>query len=636
MCGIAGFLDQHKSVEENKRHLLDMLESIDHRGPDGSGIYQEGPLYLGHKRLAIIDLSKQGLQPKESNSERYVCSFNGEIYNFKEIRSELELEGYSFNSSSDTEVLLSLIDYLGFEKAIKRCVGMFAIALWDKKLKELKLARDRFGEKPLYYGWHKGAFIFGSELRSLIEHPYFEKTINSEALSLYFKNNYIKSPYSIYKDTYKLEAGKILTLNISNGIIPGSEVIEEYWSIENVTSKDLRDTFSGDFTEASLELEKLVKNSVAIQMQSDVPLGALLSGGVDSSLIVALMQDLSNKTVNTFSIGFSNTNFNEAHHAKSVAEFLGTNHEELYLSNSEVIDAALKMASIYDEPFSDSSQVPTYLVSKLARKKVTVSLSGDGGDELFFGYSKYLLADKISRVPFKNSIATLIKKFPKASLLANQIFSGSKRNISSDSLEFLVLLLESKNYSHLAEILATDRFAQDYLLTKSNEYKSDYTNSRNLDVNFDVFEAMMFFDRKMYLADDILTKVDRASMAVSLENRVPLLDHRILEFSATLPKSFLYKDGIQKRILKDVLYRQVPKELIDRPKAGFSPPISDWLKNDLKDWAGDLLYEDQADNDFINLEASRELFKDHIDNKKDNSILLWKILMFQDWKRQWL
>lgn len=626
MCGIAGFIDDQLTLEENKGYLVNMLRAIEHRGPDGSGIYTDGPVYLGHQRLAIIDLSSKGHQPKESNSGRYICSFNGEIYNYKELRFELEKKGYIFNSSTDTEVLLTLIDHLGLEDALKQCVGMFAIALWDRELEVLSLARDRFGEKPLYYGWHKGKFIFGSELKSLIEHPSFEKKLCNQALDSYFKYNYIETPFSIFENTKKLGSGEILSLNIKQGLKENSEEVTKYWSLEGTFLNGLENNFTGNYSDARNKLQEHLKDSVKQQMQADVPLGAMLSGGIDSSLIVALMQENSINKVNTFSIGFLDKNLDEAKYSKEIASHLGTNHHELYVTENEVQSAALEMSSIFDEPFSDSSQVPTFLVSKLAKERVTVSLSGDGGDELFFGYSKYITALKISQLPQKELLSKVIKII--SSLPHLDI---SKLLKLKQSLQFLSLLLNSSDFSKLYQLLSSDRF-YDKLVNQT--YQRSESEDLHKEISNYMHSSFMYLDTKKYLADDILVKVDRASMAVSLENRVPFLDHRILEFSSTLPFEFLYSKNQQKRLLRDIAYGYIPKNLLNRPKSGFVPPISNWLKSDLKDWSIDLL--SNAGDEFIDIEYSRKIFEEHIRGKRDHSISLWKILMFLDWKRRWL
>jgi len=632
MCGIAGFIDTKTSKEVSINRLNKMLQSIEHRGPDDSGVFSDGPIYLGHNRLAIIDLSKHGHQPKISTSGRYVCSFNGEIYNYKILKVELEKKGYSFLSNSDTEVLLTLIEEYGFNKAIKKCIGMFAIALWDKKKNEVKLARDRYGEKPLYYGWHDGIFLFGSELKALVAHSSFSKEICNEALGIYFKYNYIKAPYSIYKNTYKLEPGKILTLNLSCGLVPKGEEISSYWSIDEISAKGIRDPYKGNFRDASIELESILADAVGMQMQSDVPLGALLSGGVDSSLIVSLMQNASGKNINTFSIGFKDKEFNEANYSKAIASHLGTNHEELYLDNKYISETALSMSSIYDEPFGDASQVPTYLVSKLAKQRVTVSLSGDGGDEIFCGYSKYLLGQNLSKIPFRNFLGYVLKVVPKKFTQIVLSHLRGKKEFDESSMEFLISLLDCKTYIELSDTLSLDRKASEY-------FKNDTKNKLILDspyseINNNILQSMMYIDRKGYLPDDILVKVDRASMAVSLENRVPFLDHRIVEFASSLPLGFINGQGIQKRILKDILYRHVPKALVDRPKSGFSPPIAQWLRSDLKEWSESLL--NQSQNASIDIVSARHLYEEHLTGFRDNSILLWKILMFLDWERKWI
>jgi len=641
MCGFAGFIDNQECLNTNHSHLEVMLNSLLHRGPDDSGIWKEAGVCIGHRRLSIQDLSFNGHQPMKSTSGRFILVFNGEIYNYKSLRTNLKKKGISFQGCSDTEVLLALIETEGIENAIHKCVGMFAIALWDISDKRLYLARDRFGEKPLYYGWHDGVFIFGSELKALMAHPKFKKVIDKKSLSLLLSFGYIQSPHSIFKNTYKLQQGCIHTFKFPASIRSytkencESKVID-YWSSDRILTSNFKKPFNGNFDEATDELEELLIDSVSLQMHADVPLGAFLSGGVDSSLIVSLMQRLTNRQVQTFTIGFDDPRFNEAEYSKSIANHLETDHTELYLNNSDVQNIICKLPSVFDEPFADQSQIPTYLLSRLAKHNVTVCLSGDGADEIFCGYNKYFLGSKISNIRLRKFWAHSMKILPWKLIedIGSILPVNLSKKISSERIEFIYKLLSANDNIELAKILSKSHLHPE-LFTKENVmHDTVFDNSSYADISQDFEYYAMALDRKSYLPDNIMTKVDRASMAVSLECRAPFLDYRIYNFASSLPHSFLSDGSTGKKILRELLFRYIPPNLIDRPKMGFSIPLADWLRGDLYNWAMDLLHG--SDDEYLNLTECKNVMQRHFLCERDYSPVLWPILMFQAWRQEWL
>lgn len=638
MCGIAGFLSNFPHCAST---LTSMGNSINHRGPDDSGEWfdsQDG-VYFSHRRLAILDRSNAGHQPMHSKSGRYCLIFNGEIYNHLDMRSQLS--GVHWNGGSDTETLLACFDRFGVSSTISMSVGMFSFGVWDKKLLQLTLGRDRIGEKPMYYGWQgnfEKSFIFGSELKSFKNHPHFQDEINRGALSLYSTYNYIPSPYSIYKNIFKLKPGCLLTVSLQHT----EPEIKSYWSAESIIHSCITNKFQGSY-ELINEFENLLKEVVAGQMLSDVPLGAFLSGGIDSSTIVAIMQSISSKPVKTFTIGFSEKGYNEAVYAKDVAAHLRTEHTELYVSPDDAMSVIPKLASIYDEPFSDSSQIPTFLISQLARKKVAVSLSGDGGDELFCGYNRYLLTQKIW-----NKISIIPEIF--RTLTSNFLKSIPTRSLNLVSKKASVLLPHSIWHQNFAEkfykglnVLGASSEDELYLkivsLWSDSVVLGDYCNpSTSISLaehelkSLTIVERMMAKDILSYLPDDILTKVDRAAMAVSLETRVPFLDHRIIEFAWKLPMAMKLRNGQSKWIIRQVLKRHVPEKLFDRPKLGFSVPIGSWLRGPLREWAESLLDETRLKNEgYFNHFLIRKKWEEHISGKSDWQHHIWNILMFQSW-----
>lgn len=640
MCGIAGFVSLN--IVDYKSVLKAMVAKMNHRGPDSNGIWhnENCNVGLGHARLAIVDLSISGHQPMNSISGRYTMVFNGEIYNHVSIRKKLDAaKRINWKGTSDTETLLVAIENWGLNKTLENCVGMFAIALWDSKEEKITLARDRMGEKPLYYGWVNGNFVFASELKPIQSFPLFSNPINRNALSLFLKHCSIPDPYSIYEDVYKLEPGTILSIDVKSKAIKK----ERYWSIEKMANENNDPTFTGSSEQAVENLEQLLHEAVQLQMQADVPLGAFLSGGVDSSVIVALMQTQSDKKVNTFSIGFDQKEYNEANHAKKVANHIGTNHREAYMTGKEVSDIVPLLPKIYAEPFSESSQIPTYLVAEIAKKEVTVSLSGDAGDELFCGYSRYQLANqswnKSSRIPYflRHSVSKLISNLPIGLLEVllkpfegKTNMNGHKINPVDRLLKVVPLLNFNKRKELYSKGFMTHNLdATDWVL-KSEETKSLFeTNKLEMD---SFFSEMMAVDLMTYLPNNNLAKVDRASMANSLETRVPLLDHRIVDFAMSLPIEYKLRNGVDKWVLREVLYKYVPKKLIERPKMGFGVPLAEWLRGPLKEWCENLLNKKRLDEEgFFDSKIIRTKWKEHLEKKRNWQAQLWDVIVFQDW-----
>src|SRR5215469_12480415 len=603
MCGIAGFLDATQSTSRDQLLVTvqHMTTSLRHRGPDGDGVWVDPSrgIALGHRRLAIIDLSPAGHQPMHSSCGRYVITFNGEIYNFKDLRQQLEALGHNFRGHSDTEVMLAAITQWGVEAALEKFNGMFAFALWDRQEQALYLSRDRAGEKPLYYGWAGNTFLFCSELKALHHHPAFRAEIDRGSLAAYLRHNYIAAPHSIYKGIHKLPAATFLTVRAN----ARDASPKPYWSVKRAAEDGCANPFSGSEVDAINQLDSLLNDAVKIRMEADVPLGAFLSGGIDSSLVVAAMQANSSRPVQTFTIGFQVAEFNEAESAKEVAKHLGTDHTELYVTPEETMGVIPNLPSLYDEPFADVSQIPTFLVSQLARRKVTVSLSGDGGDELFGGYNSYFwgrtVHESIDWMPraLRRVLANSIN--PLSRLDWNFLFE-KRQSVLPDRLRQKDL---GKVLEKLSGILKVDdrealyRVLQSYwmdpasIVLGAEEKHSPLTDRANWAQLREFVHVMMYLDTVMYLPDDILVKVDRASMGVSLEARVPLLDHRIIEFAWRLPLGMKVKGNKGKGTLRQVLHKYVPEKLVDRPKQGFGVPIHKWLRGPLRAWAEDLLSE---------------------------------------------
>ena len=634
MCGIAGYIGETKNPSEC---LAKMAQAINHRGPDNNGIWTDfKQIGLAHTRLSILDLSDAGHQPMHSVSGNYVLIFNGEIYNHKYLRSELEsISNRNWLGHSDTETLLASIEEWGIENTLSKVKGMFAIALWDKRSKNLYLSCDRIGEKPLYYGWVNEQFVFASELKSIKQFPKFNNEIDRNSLAMFLRFNSIPAPYSIYEKIYKLEPGQIVKIHSK------SNQIQKYsfWSIEEAHKKGNKNKFIGTSNEAVDKLEHLLSNAVSSQMQSDVPLGAFLSGGVDSSTIVALMQSCSSSKVNTFTIGFNSKDFDEAKQAAMVAKHIGTDHYDKYVTDSDALDVIPNLPNIYDEPFADSSQIPTFLVSEFAKQKVTVALSGDAGDELFGGYNRYIFSEKTINTVLK--APSIIKK-----LASKTIFSISEEKWTSllggflnnsfanigNKIHKTADILSSESIRDLHLKLVSQIYNPSEWLKNSNEYKSKLNDDIVRFEELNSIESMMAYDLISYLPTDILTKVDRAAMSVSLETRIPFLDLDVIEFSASLPIEFKIRNGVSKWALREVLYRHVPKELIERPKMGFGVPLAEWLRGPLKDWAESLLDEKRLHQEgFFNVEFVRDKWLEHLNGNRNWSFQLWNVLMFQAW-----
>ena len=639
MCGIAGFIGE---CEQPIDSLTEMVKAIYHRGPDDQGVWFDEHYGIGmaHTRLSILDLSIAGHQPMESVSGRFMLVFNGEIYNHQALKIQLNnVAAIDWCGHSDTEILLAGFEAWGIEGTLKKASGMFAIAVWDGLTNTLTLARDRIGEKPLYYGWQGGAFLFGSELKSLKKHPSFKSEINRDAITLLLRHNYIPVPYSIYKGIAKLEPGCILTVSLKEP----QPRITTYWSGAKVVESGVANIFTGDAAEAVDELEILLKESVRQQMMADVPLGAFLSGGVDSSAVVALMQAQSSRPVKTFTIGFNEKGYNEAAHAKLVALHLGTEHTELYVTPEQAMEVIHKLPTLYDEPFSDSSQIPTFLVSHLAKQQVTVSLSGDGGDELFCGYNRYQMTNKLWNklsvvpVPLRkllgNGISSVSPQF--WNKIADYMPGAKPFNNIGDKLHKGAGVLARRSVDELYLGLVSTHRNPEALVIGATEPPTLLSGKTMELTGLSDIQRMMALDLMTYLPDDILVKVDRAAMGVSLETRVPFLDHRIVEFAWSLPQAIKLKEGQSKWPLRQVLYRYVPKELIDRPKMGFGVPLDKWLRDPLKGWAESLLDEERLKREgFFHPEPIRELWSEHLSGKRNWAGLLWSVLMFQAWLEQ--
>jgi asparagine synthase (glutamine-hydrolysing) len=632
MCGIAGFIDTEMSLDDKKMNLSTMLQSILHRGPDDAGTWldtQHG-VALGHRRLSIVDLSPAGHQPMTSACGRYVIIFNGEIYNHHALRQTVlqrtstVLEQLSktdqtrnvWRGHSDTETLLACLTAWGIEKTLQATVGMFALALWDKQTNTLTLARDRIGEKPLYYGWQNGAFLFGSELKALRAHLAFVGKTDWHAASTFLRLNYIPAPHSIYQGIFKLMPGTYLQLkpaDIAQKTLPAPVA---YWSLAQATLQGEQNPFKGSFNDAVDALEVLVRQAVQLQSVADVPVGAFLSGGIDSSTVVAMMQSATTSKVTSFSIGMPDAKMDESKHAAAVARHLGTNHVEHIIQPREALDLIPRLSEIWDEPFADSSQIPTYLLSQLAKQYVTVALSGDGGDEIFLGYQQYALYQKLWRT--RN-----LGKLPWQAVF-NAVTPFLKHTNAS------AFLHRSKSVTQAwqqpsAQMLSRfwfDRYRQGAVpLTEQKGVKV-----RDIPELGDAASTAALWDVSTYLPDDIMVKVDRAAMANGLETRAPLLDHRIIEFAYSLPLNYKLHNGVGKKVLKSVLYRHIPKNLVDRPKMGFSIPLAEWLKKELRPWAEDIIHNSTVNCEYIDKSMILSMWKEHLSGKFVHTERLWGVL----------
>jgi len=653
MCGITGFWDigQRFTSDKGVEVLRGMTQAIRSRGPDDDGVFQDedAGIALGHRRLSIVDLSPEGHQPMTSASGRYVMVFNGEVYNHDDLRDPLSAAGASFRGHSDTEVMLASIEHHGLEGAVQRFNGMFAFALWDHQERVLTLVRDRLGIKPLYYGWVGSMFVFGSELKAIKAIPGFANPVDRDSLALFMRHNYIPAPYSIYHGLFKLMPGALLRVDRELAGTPGDAVelsgkAQTYWSAREVAETGVADRLDLSDAEATSALDSLLRDAIGLRMRADVPLGAFLSGGIDSSLVVAQMQAQSSRPVQTFTIGFDEQAYDEAKHAKAVSTHLGTDHHELYVSAQDALDVVPKLPTLFDEPFADSSQIPTYLVSKMARSNVAVSLSGDGGDELFSGYNRYFWGDELRRKMHR--IPQPLRRSAAWTLRSQERFFGAVFEFANRYMPARLHLRNPRTkVGMLADMLATSSDDDRYrwlvshwrdpasIVLGSTEPPTALTDPlRRADIA-DSIERMMYTDLVSYLPDDILTKVDRASMAVSLEARVPLLDHRVVEFAWKTPMRQKVRGGQGKWLLRQVLYQYVPKEMIERPKMGFGVPIGEWLRGPLRDWAETLLSEQRLrEEGYFDPLPIRKMWMDHTAGRVNEPYRLWDVLMFQAWQ----
>lgn len=628
MCGFAGFYCSQGFPHQAESLLETMARRIAHRGPDDSGYWvdEKAGIGLAHRRLSIIDLSKAGSQPMHCCAGRYVLIFNGEIYNHRELRKMLEGMGNApaWRGHTDTETLLACFSEWGVDKTLNSAVGMFALALWDRNEHVLSLARDRMGEKPLYWGWQAGALLFGSELKALSVHPAFRGEIDPDALELLLRKNCIPSPWTIYKGIKKLEPGHCVSFPLG-GESPENIEPYPYWCIGDVIRNGLRHPFTGSDAEAVDAVENVLSLSISGQMLADVPVGAFLSGGIDSSVVVALMQASSQRPVRTFSIGFEEKGFNEAQHALAVARHLGTDHTELYVRSSDALDVIPSLPEIYCEPFADSSQIPSILVSRLASQHVTVALSGDGGDELFGGYKHYdfvpTLYSRIEKIPYglrkvTADVLSILPSFNKVKTLEGLMYARGQEEFYS------TFTSAWKKYEEVV-VNACDR---------QKSAKDIYQEG----VEGCFVSWMMAQDTRNYLSNDILEKMDRSAMANSLETRMPLLDHRVLELAWTLPLNMKIRDGKGKWVLRELLYRYVPQELVDRPKKGFSIPLAEWLRTSLREWADACLEEERLKREgFFDVKKVRKDWAEHLSGRRNNVSRLWSVLMFQAWLEEY-
>jgi len=656
MCGIAGLFASSSCLGVDlKKIARDMAKPLTHRGPDDAGVWCDNAsgVALSHRRLAILDLTEAGHQPMTSLCRRYVMVFNGEIYNHQEIREKLHRANAStvrtWRGHSDTETLLAAVSRWGLEKTLNELVGMFAFALWDLNKKCLYLARDRLGEKPLYYGLHKGVLLFGSELKALRAHPDFQGEIDRDILALYLQRNYITSPHSIYRGIYKLPPAtwlKITADDIYHTQLPDPV---PYWSLSQIALSGQANLFQGSEEDATIELERLLKQSISNQMIADVPLGAFLSGGIDSSIVVALMQAQSENPIRTFTIGFNESNYDESKHAKAVAKHIGTEHTELVVTPNQALEVIPRLASLYDEPFADVSQIPTILVSELARNDVTVCLSGDGGDELFGGYNRHIngpvLWRKMRWLPnnIRSALSKLITSVPPSRWdsyfnKACAIMPRSWCYYASvgDKFHKIAGMLSANSPDEIYDRLISQWHEPEQIVTGACQSLLPIGENPYLPSALELAHRFMFLDATTYLPDDILVKIDRAAMGYSLETRVPMLDYRLVEFSWRLPLKMKIQGNTGKRVLRRLLGRYVPRSLIERPKAGFSVPLDTWLRGPLKEWAEELLDEDKLKHQgYLDPRPIKLKWQEHLQGKRNWSHQLWGVLMFQAWLNEY-
>jgi asparagine synthase (glutamine-hydrolysing) len=646
MCGIAGLWDRRRRLQpEALAGLAEaMTAALIHRGPDAGAVWRDdgAGLALGHRRLSIVDLSPNGAQPMASSCGRFVVSYNGEVYNAAELRQPLEAAGRRFRGHSDTEIIVEGAALWGVRATIEQLIGMFALALWDRRERVLVLVRDRLGIKPIYWTLRDGRFAFGSELKALRADRDGRWALDRDALAAYLRFGYIPAPRTIYQGVHKLAPGMILTVGET-----GEPTIEPYWSLADIARQGEAARLDVSEDEAADRLDALLKDAVGRRMVADVPLGAFLSGGIDSSTVVAMMQAQSTRAVRSFTIGFRERGYDEAQHAAAVAAHLGTDHTELYVSPQQALDVIPNLPAMFDEPFADSSQIPTFLVSEMTRRHVTVALSGDGGDELFAGYTRYFRGEGVWRTieampqGARDLAAAGVRALSPTtwSALASLVPEARRPVQFGDKMHKLAGLLagESEEASAFYRQVVSLWVEPARILVGGNEPKTLLEDSsiRGLVPHF--IERMQYLDTLLYLPDDILTKVDRASMAVSLEARVPLLDHRVVAFSWTLPTAMKAQGGVGKRLLRKVLYRYVPRDLVERPKRGFTLPVAEWLRGPLRPWAEALLDERRiAGEGVFHPEPIRERWRQHLAGTHDWQASLWPILMFQAWHARWM
>jgi asparagine synthase (glutamine-hydrolysing) len=656
MCGLVGSFGRNSSYADLRSLIYKMLRVLTHRGPDNEGVWigADCRLALGHRRLSVLDLSPSGHQPMVSAGGRYVLAFNGEIYNHITFRDELTESDSSlvWRGSSDTETLLAAFERWGVEDTLNRCIGMFAFALWDIESQVLTLARDRLGEKPLYYGWsgdeEKSTFVFGSELKAIHAYPGFNSPVSIAALSQYLRFSYVPAPYSIYEGVFKLEPGCMLTIRgtppkvapsepITVGQKHGTLQMYRWWSLQDAVD-GAQAKQCGSESAAIVELESSLSKAVESQSLADVPLGAFLSGGVDSSTVVALVQSQSSQRVKTFTIGFDDVCFDESPHARAIADHLGTDHHEMRVGSNMAQDVIPSLPWMYDEPFADSSQIPTYLVCKAARLHVTVALSGDGGDELFGGYNRYSWGSRIwgkfswMPLPVRQLMAKAICAVPVKQW--DYVSSAARITRFGDRVHKLGSRLGSvQDMDGLYWSLASEWDPAVVVKGVGQVNPSPWEIHSALPAGLNPVERMMFRDAVTFLPDDILCKVDRAAMACSLETRAPFLDHRVVELAWRLPLNMKIRGNTGKWALRQVLYKYVPKELIERPKAGFAIPIGEWLRGPLRDWAEGLLGETRLRQEgYFHPEPIRKAWAEHLTGGRDHAPKIWTILMFQAWR----